>query len=132
MIPDKTVPSLKSLHILHSEAAVGWGGQEIRIIQETRMLLKRGHRVSIVCQPGSPLEERCQAIDHPRFNCFPVAMPRPVSPKAFSVLVRLIKNLKPDILHTHSSIDSWLVSFIGKWLHIPIIRSRHVSPFEIF
>jgi len=118
---------LKSLHILHSEAAIGWGGQEIRIIQETRLLLERGHRVSIVCQPGSPLEERCQAISHPRFKFFPVAMPRPVSPTAFSALLRLIKKNKPDILHTHSSIDSWLVSFIGKWLGIPIIRSRHVS-----
>jgi glycosyltransferase involved in cell wall biosynthesis len=118
---------LKSLHILHSEAAVGWGGQEIRIIQETRMLLERGHRVSIVCQPGSPIEERCGAITHPEFNYYPVAMPRPVSPTAFAGLVRLIKKIKPDILHTHSSIDSWLVSFIGKLLGIPIIRSRHVS-----
>lgn len=121
------VPALKSLHILHSEAAVGWGGQEIRIIQETRMLLERGHRVSVVCQPGSPIEKRCQAIEHPRFNFYPVAMPRPLSPTAFSALLRLIKKNKPDILHTHSSIDSWLVSFIGKWLGIPLIRSRHVS-----
>jgi glycosyltransferase involved in cell wall biosynthesis len=118
---------LKSLHILHSEAAVGWGGQEIRIIQETRMLLERGHRVSIVCQPGSPIEERCGSIVHPEFQFYSVAMPRPLSPTAFSTLLRLIKKIKPDILHTHSSIDSWLMSFIGKWLHIPIIRSRHVS-----
>ncbi len=118
---------MKSLHILHSEAAIGWGGQEIRIIQETRLLLERGHRVSIVCQPGSPIGERCQAIEHPQFNFFPVAMPRPLSLTAFSTLVRLIKKIKPDILHTHSSIDSWLLSFIGKWLNIPIIRSRHVS-----
>ena len=118
---------MKSLHILHSEAAVGWGGQEIRIIQETRMLLERGHRVSVVCQPGSPIEKRCRDIEHPEFQFFPVAMPRPVSPGAFSALLRLIKKNKPDILHTHSSIDSWLVSSIGKWLGIPIIRSRHVS-----
>lgn len=118
---------MKSLHILHSEAAVGWGGQEIRIIQESRALLERGYRVTIVCQPGSPLEERCQAIAHPEFEFFPVSMPRPVSPTAFWILYLLIKNSKPDILHTHSSIDSWLASFIGKWVGIPIIRSRHVS-----
>ncbi|VAX32838.1 hypothetical protein MNBD_NITROSPINAE05-198 [hydrothermal vent metagenome] len=118
---------MKSLHILHSEAAVGWGGQEIRIIQETRMLLDRGHRVSIVCQPGSPIAERCLAIEHPGFQFYSVAMPRPLSPTAFLTLLRLVKKIRPDILHTHSSIDSWLMSFIGKWLHTPIIRSRHVS-----
>jgi glycosyltransferase involved in cell wall biosynthesis len=91
------------------------------------MLLERGHRVTIICQPGSPLAKRCQAIEHPEFKFFPVAMPRPLSPKAFGMLYRLIKNDKPDILHTHSSIDSWLVSFIGKCLDIPIVRSRHVS-----
>ncbi len=91
------------------------------------MLLERGHRVSIVCQPGSPLLERCRAIAHPEFKFYPVAMPRPVSPGAFSALIRIIKKGKPDILHTHSSIDSWLVSIIGKCLNIPIIRSRHVS-----
>jgi glycosyltransferase involved in cell wall biosynthesis len=91
------------------------------------MLLERGHRVTVVCQPGSPLEKRCQSIEHEAFKFFPVAMPRPLSPRAFGFLHRLIKKSRPDILHTHSSIDSWLVSFIGKCLHIPIIRSRHVS-----
>jgi glycosyltransferase involved in cell wall biosynthesis len=91
------------------------------------MLLERGHKVTVVCQPGSPLAKRCQSIELPGFKLFPVAMPRPLSPRAFGILCRLIKNNKPDILHTHSSIDSWLVSFIGKWLDIPIVRSRHVS-----
>ncbi len=91
------------------------------------MLLERGHTVSLVCQPGSPIEERCRAIHHPQFKFYSVAMPRPVSPGAFLALFRLVKNNKPDILHTHSSIDTWLMSFIGKWLRIPIIRSRHVS-----
>ena len=118
---------MKSLHILHSEAAFGWGGQEIRILQETQILLERGNRVTVLCQPDSPLAERCRAIEHPDFEFFPISMPRPVSPKAFRSLYRLIKNRKPDILHTHSSIDSWLVSFIGKLLSIPIIRTRHVS-----
>ncbi|NIP99068.1 MAG: glycosyltransferase, partial [Nitrospinaceae bacterium] len=28
---------------------------------------------------------------------------------------------------THSSIDSWLVSLVGRLLRIPVVRSRHVS-----
>ncbi|MEE9259424.1 MAG: glycosyltransferase family 4 protein [Nitrospinaceae bacterium] len=42
-------------------------------------------------------------------------------------LVKIIKESRPDILHTHSSIDSWLASVIGKFLGVPIVRSRHIS-----
>ena len=118
---------MNSLHILHSEAATGWGGQEIRIFQESRLLLARGHRVSVVCQPDSPLAERCRSVADPRFKLYPVRMNGTLSVSSFFALRRLIAAIRPHILHTHSSIDSWLVSFCGKLLGIPIIRSRHVS-----
>ncbi len=118
---------MRPLHILHSEAAFGWGGQEIRILQECRELLKRGHRVSLVCQPESPLAKRGGSLTDAGFGFFPVRMRRPLSPTAFFRLYRLIRGLRPDILHTHSSIDSWLVSLIGKMLNIPLVRTRHVS-----
>jgi glycosyltransferase involved in cell wall biosynthesis len=114
-------------HILHSEAATGWGGQEIRVFQESRLLLERGHRVTVVCQPDSPMAERCRTVADPKFRFHPVAMRRTLSATAFLALCRIIGGDRPDILHTHSSIDSWLVSFCGKVLGIPVIRSRHVS-----
>ena len=119
--------NLRSLHILHSEAATGWGGQEIRIFQETRLLLERDHQVSIICQPGSPLEEQCRKLSHPRLKSYPVRMARTLDLTAFRAIHKIIKDISPNILHTHSSIDSWLVSFCGKLLKIPIVRSRHVS-----
>jgi glycosyltransferase involved in cell wall biosynthesis len=113
--------------VLHSEAATGWGGQEIRVFQESLYLLEKGHRVSIVCRPGSPLAQRCSGVSHPGFSFYTVAMDSAVSPAALFALWRLLKLLNPDLLHTHSSIDSWLVSLCGWWLGIPIVRSRHVS-----
>jgi glycosyltransferase involved in cell wall biosynthesis len=32
-----------------------------------------------------------------------------------------------DLVHTHSSIDAWLAGFAAKSLHLPVVRSRHVS-----
>ena len=117
---------MKPLHILHSEAASGWGGQEIRIFQESQILLERGNRVSIVCQPNSPLGQRCSQFSHPDLNYFPLIMKQPFSfPTLFS-LRKIIKSSRPDILHSHSSIDSWLIAMVGTLLGIPIIRSRHV------
>jgi glycosyltransferase involved in cell wall biosynthesis len=117
---------LKTLHILHSEAATGWGGQEIRIFQECQLLLERGHRVSIVCQPGSPLGDKCAQFNHPKFSYIPLIMKGPFSLPALFSLAKIIKKAQPDILHSHSSIDSWLIALVGKFLNVPIIRSRHV------
>ena len=42
-------------------------------------------------------------------------------------LSKLIKTIKPDIIHTHSSIDSWLAGIIGNICGVPVVRSRHIS-----
>jgi len=117
---------LKTLHVLHSEAAPGWGGQEIRIFQECQLLLERGHRVSIVCPPDSPLGQRCSQFSHHNLTYFPLPMKRPFSLPTLFFLIKIIRSAQPDILHSHSSIDSWLIALAGTLLGIPIIRSRHV------
>lgn len=117
---------MKTPHILHSEAAPGWGGQEIRIFQECQLLLERGHRVTIVCQPDSPLGDRCAQFSHPDLSYFPLTMKRPFSLFTLFSLIKIIQRSQPDILHSHSSIDSWLIAMAGTLLNIPIIRSRHV------
>ncbi len=53
-------------------------------------------------------------------------MKRPFSLLTLFSLIKIIKNSQPDILHSHSSIDSWQIAMAGKLLGVPIIRSRHV------
>ena len=118
---------MKSLHILHSESATGWGGQEIRVFQESSLLLERGHRVSIVCQPESFMWNKCQSITSSNFNCYPLPMKNPVNPFSLARLFRILKKAKPDVIHTHSSIDSWLAGSVAKFAGIPVVRSRHIS-----
>ena len=118
---------MKLLHILHTEAAAGWGGQEIRVLQETRLLLERGHRVSLICQAGSPLEERANSISSSRFHLIPISMKSALSLGIFLTLYRYVSKNNLDVIHTHSSIDSWLGGLVGKLSGIPVIRTRHVS-----
>lgn len=47
-----TTPPLK---ILHTEAAKGFGGQEIYIYRHMLAMRERGHDVSLLCQPGARL-----------------------------------------------------------------------------
>jgi len=118
---------LKLLHILHTEAAAGWGGQEIRVLQETRLLLERGHRVSLICQAGSPLEERAKSISNALFHLIPISMKSALSLGVFRVLYRYVSKNNLDVIHTHSSIDSWLGGVVGKLSGVPVVRTRHVS-----
>jgi len=118
---------LKLLHILHTEAAAGWGGQEIRVLQETRLLLERGHRVSLVCQVDSPLEERARSISNSRFHLIPISMKSALSSWVFLTLYRYVSKNNLDVIHTHSSVDSWLGGVVGKLSRVPVVRTRHVS-----
>lgn len=54
-------------------------------------------------------------------------MKSPANIFSFLSLLRIVEKANPDLLHTHSSIDSWLAGFVGKTLGIPIVRSRHIS-----
>ena len=36
---------MNRLSIVHTEASLGWGGQEIRILAESQGLMRRGHDV---------------------------------------------------------------------------------------
>ena len=57
---------MKIFHILHSEAAFGWGGQEIRIFQECQLLLERGHKVQFFVLTGesgqAELKSYCEKL----------------------------------------------------------------------
>jgi glycosyltransferase involved in cell wall biosynthesis len=112
------------LTILHTEASPGWGGQEIRILAEASAFAKRGFRLLIACQPHAQLGLEAQRRG---LSVRPIAMPRAFDPWACWRLRRLMRREGVDLVHTHSSIDAWLAGFAAKSLHLPVVRSRHVS-----
>jgi glycosyltransferase involved in cell wall biosynthesis len=112
------------LTILHTEASPGWGGQEIRILGEASAFATRGFRVLIACQPGSHVGREAQRRG---LTVRPVAMRGALDVRACWRLRRLMQTEEVDLVHTHSSIDAWLAGFAAKSLHLPVVRSRHVS-----
>jgi len=54
-------------------------------------------------------------------------MKNPANLISFAAVLKILRKAKPDILHTHSSIDSWLFGSAAKILGIPVVRSRHIS-----
>lgn len=113
------------MRILHTEASCGWGGQEIRILEESSGLIGRGHEVTVAC----PAHARMTA-EAPRFGVPVVALP--IEFKTIAGFRALRSNLagRPfDVVNTHSSADSWLVALACATLKNPpaIVRTRHIS-----
>ncbi|MEC5385515.1 glycosyltransferase family 4 protein [Uliginosibacterium sp. H3] len=117
----------RSLHIVHTEASCGWGGQEIRILEESRGLIARGHRVTILAPAESTIFQRAS-----EWGVTSIALP--LVKKRLGPLLALRGWLKAhahdvDLINTHSSTDSWLAALAVRMAspRLPIVRTRHIS-----
>lgn len=114
----------RALRVIHTEASRGLGGQEKRILLEAISLRERGHSVLLVGQPASLLRREAERAGVP-FR--PVRMRAVCDPAALWGLLRVFREERPDIVHTHSSKDSWLAGLAGRLLGLTVVRTRHVS-----
>jgi len=110
--------------VLHTESSLGHGGQEIRTLAEVRWLLSQGWGALIACQPDSPLLGEAKASAIP---VEPVRMRGATDVGALLRLRRLMRERAVSVVHTHSSVDSWLAGAAAKSLGLPLVRTRHVS-----
>jgi glycosyltransferase involved in cell wall biosynthesis len=115
------------LHIVHTEASCGWGGQEIRILEESRGLMARGHRITLLAPAESNIFRRAKEWGVP-------ATALPLVKKRLGPLFAMRDWLKAnaddvDLINTHSSTDSWLAALATRTVkpHLPIVRTRHIS-----
>jgi glycosyltransferase involved in cell wall biosynthesis len=117
----------RHLSILHTECSTGAGGQVLRILRESRLLADRGHRLAIACRPDSALSGLAQQagldvhhIDFPIRGAFGVRL--------ISSLVSLMRRLRPDVVNTHSSVDSWSAGVAARIMRVPVVvRTRHIQ-----
>jgi glycosyltransferase involved in cell wall biosynthesis len=110
--------------VLHTESSRGHGGQEIRTVAEVRWLLAHGWGALIACQPDSPLLVEAHAA---ALSVEAVRMRSATDLGALLRLRRLMRERDVSLVHTHSSIDSWLAGIAAKSLGRPVVRTRHVS-----
>lgn len=111
--------------ILHTESSTGWGGQEIRIITESVGMMKRGHRVLIVCRPGSVIARRAREQG---IETFVMSLGGAFDIAGIRRLRAFLRRHRVDIINTHSSKDSWCAGFAAKFAGTAkVIRTRHLS-----
>lgn len=116
--------SSKKLKIIHTEASHGWGGQEIRILTEANWFQKKGHSILFILPKESTLYQRVSTI----FPTYILAF----TPKSQLLdlwrIFRIFQQERPDVVATHSSVDSWVGLLGAKLAGVPTkVRYRHVS-----
>jgi glycosyltransferase involved in cell wall biosynthesis len=113
------------LCIVHTEASDGWGGQEIRILQEARWFRTHGHRIILAAAGDSQILKRFAAED---FQTQEIPFQRSSKISVVLQLAKLFKTLSPDVVATHSSLDSWSGLIAGRFARVPVaLRYRHIS-----
>ncbi len=113
------------MKIVHTEASCGWGGQEIRILEESLGMVERGHEVTLLCPPEARIHQ--EALKRGlRVEALPIARK---NLRGLLALRRWLMHHPVDVINTHSSTDTWLTALACQTLRHPpaLVRTRHIS-----
>ena len=113
------------MKILHTENSLGWGGQEIRILNEIEGMSGRGHDMHLVCPRESRIFEEAGRRGI-AVSALPIGRKRW---RGWRALRGWIAAHPVDVINTHSSTDSWLTALACATLRTapPMVRTRHIS-----
>ena len=114
----------KIIRVLHTEWSDGWGGQEIRIINEMTAVREEGVEVFLACRDDSFIKRK--AIEN-NIKVFTLPFRGNSDFKTLFGLNKIIKTFSIDILNTHSGKDTWVGGLAAKLTGIKFIRTRHLS-----
>jgi len=114
-----------SWRLVHSEASLGWGGQEHRVLAELVGLKNRGAWVSLLAPMDSIIFDRAHKAGietrhlDTRKMFYPISMLR---------IKYWLREHEVQIVNTHSSRDGYLVGLAARLARVPLlIRSRHID-----
>ena len=119
------MPIEKKLRIIHTEASPHWGGQEIRIFEEMKWFREQGHELILVAPDNGTLYQRCKDAG---FEVISIYFTKPKLLLNIFKMLFIIWSIKPNMIGTHSSTDSWVALIASYILRTQIrIRYRHVT-----
>ncbi len=111
--------------ILHTEASVGWGGQEIRIYTEMLAMRERGHRMLLSAPKASRILAKATQAG---FEVRPLDDRRLAYPASILGMRRWIRKTRINVVNPHSSRDGWIAGIAGRMAGVPLVlRSRHIE-----
>ena len=112
------------MKIAHFETSMDWGGQELRIVEQTEWLNQHGHPTWIVARPGAAIIKKAREKNLPVFE---LRVRGSVHPSTLKSLLQFLKQNQIQLLDCHGSRDSVYGALVKALSGIKVNRSRHVT-----
>ncbi len=113
-----------NMRILHTEWMGIKGGQAIRVLEDLRIARELGHTPMLAAKEENWLFQKAREEG---FETFPLRFGHLANPKPYLAMLKLLRRERIDIVHTHSSKDSYPATYAAKLLGIKVVRSRHMA-----
>ena len=111
--------------LIHTEASLGWGGQEIRILTECLWFREQGFRCILMANSSSKIFE---VFSRNGFETIDVVFTKKSQIGDFLLCLDRFRHLRPNMVGTHSNIDTRVALAAAAAAGVPKrIRYRHVS-----
>lgn len=114
----------KIIRVLHTEWSGGWGGQEIRIINEMLAVRERGIEVFLAAPAHAEITKKAHENN---IAVFELPFKGKYDLKTFWLLRKIIREHEIDIVNTHSGGDTWVGGLAAKTSGAKFIRTRHLG-----
>jgi glycosyltransferase involved in cell wall biosynthesis len=115
---------MKNIKVLHTEWSDGWGGQEIRIVNEMLALRELGIELYLVCKDHAQIKQKALQYG---FEVFTLPFRGNTDFTTLLGLIQIIRQKNIDIVNTHSGKDTWVGGIAAKITNVKFIRTRHLS-----
>ena len=112
------------IKVLHTEWSDGWGGQEIRIINEIQLIQDKGIEVYLACRNDSIIKQKALESN---IKTFVLPFKGNADFKTIFELRNIILKNKITFINSHSGKDTWVAGIAAKLTGIKFIRTRHLS-----
>ena len=114
----------KNIKVLHTEWSDGWGGQEIRIIDEIIAIKEEGIEVCLACREKAQIKNIALKNN---IEVYTLPFKGNADFRTLMNLIKIIRKNSIDIVNTHSGKDTWVGGIAALLSGKKFIRTRHLS-----
>lgn len=112
------------MHIVQLIPALNEGGTERGVVDLNRAFVQRGIQNTVISSGGKLVSQIAEQGG--RHIVCDVKSKNPLTfPLRVLKLRKILRDLKPDVLHVRSRVPGWLVRFANKPLGIPVVTTVH-------